>query len=109
VAAFRLGLRDLGYMEGKNISIDVRFAENNYDRLPELAAELVRLNPDIIVAYATPAALAARNATKTIPIVMTNVVDPVATGIVSGLGRPGGNITGLSLMAPKSSENRCNS
>jgi len=99
--AFRLGLREHGYIEGKNINIQVKFSEDNYDRLLELAAQLVRLNVDIIVAYATPAALAARNATKTIPIVMTNVVDPVSTGIVAGLGRPGGNVTGLSLMAPE--------
>jgi len=87
--AFRQGLRDLGYVEGKNIVIDARFAEGRYDRLPDLAA------------YATPAVQAAHNATSTIPIVMAAVVDPVAIGLVIGLGRPGGNVTGLSLMAPE--------
>jgi putative ABC transport system substrate-binding protein len=101
LAAFRQGLSDLNYLDGKNISIDARFAGDGYARLPELASELVRLNVDILVAYATPAALAARNATKTIPIVITGVVDPVATGLVPVLGRPGGNVTGLSLMAPE--------
>ena len=99
--AFRQGLRGLGYTENKSISIEARFAEGGYDRLPDLAAELVRLRVDIIVAYSTPATKAARDATRTIPIVMSAVVDPVATGLVASLGRPGGNVTGLSLMAPE--------
>jgi putative ABC transport system substrate-binding protein len=99
--AFQQGLRDLGYTEGKNISIEVRVAEETYDRLPGLAAELARLKVDVIVAYSTPAAQAAQKATGTIPIVMTNVVDPLRTGLVASLGRPGKNITGLSLMAPE--------
>jgi putative tryptophan/tyrosine transport system substrate-binding protein len=99
--AFQQGLRDFGYVEGKTIRIEARFAEGNYDRLPDLAAELVRLKVDVIVAYATPAVQAAQKATRTIPIVMTAVIDPVATRLVAGLGRPGGNVTGLSMMAPE--------
>jgi putative ABC transport system substrate-binding protein len=99
--AFRQGLHGLGYIENRSISIEARFAEGSYDRLPDLAAELVRLRVDIIVAYSTPATKAARDATRTIPIVMSAVVDPVATGLVASLGRPGGNVTGLSLMAPE--------
>jgi putative ABC transport system substrate-binding protein len=99
--AFRQGLRDLGYVENKNIRIEARFAEGTYERLPTLAAELVGLAPDVIVAYSTPATRAVRDATKAIPIVMSAVVDPVATGLVAGLGRPGGNVTGLSLMSPE--------
>jgi putative tryptophan/tyrosine transport system substrate-binding protein len=99
--AFRQSLRDRGYIENRNISIERRFAEGNYDRLPGLAAELVRRRVDVIAAYSTPAAKAALGATKSIPIVMSGVVDPVATGLVVGLARPGGNATGLSLMAPE--------
>src|SRR5262249_558833 len=99
LGAFRQGLHDLGYVVGKNILIEARFAEGSYDRLPDLAAELVRLKVDIILAYSTPAARAAQNATGAIPIVMSGVVDPLRTGLVAGLGRPGRNVTGLSLMA----------
>jgi putative ABC transport system substrate-binding protein len=99
--AFRQSLRDRGYIENRNISIESRFAEGNYDRLPGLAAELVRRRVDVIAAYSTPAAKAALGATKSIPIVMSGVVDPVASGLVVGLARPGGNATGLSLMAPE--------
>ena len=91
----RAGLRDLGYVEGKNIVIEYRSAERNYDRLPELAAELVRLKPDVLVTSATPATLAAKQATTTIPIVMIDVGDPVGSGIVASFAHPGGNITGL--------------
>ena len=99
--AFRQGLHGLGYIENQNIRIEARFAEGAYERVPKLAAELVRLAPDAIVAYSTPAASAARDATREIPIVMSAVVDPVATGLVAALGHPGGNVTGLSLMAPE--------
>jgi ABC-type uncharacterized transport system substrate-binding protein len=99
--AFRQSLHDRGYIENRNISIESRFAEGDYDRLPGLAAELVRRRVDVIAAYSTPAAKAALGATKSIPIVMSGVVDPVATGLVVGLARPGGNATGLSLMAPE--------
>ena len=96
VDAFRAGLRDLGYVDGKNVTIEFRFAEGRYDRLPELAAELVRLNVDVIVTHSVPGALAAKQATATnpIPVVMTNVSDALGAGIVASLARPGGNITG---------------
>ncbi len=89
-------LRDHGYVEGTNLSVESRWAEGNYDRLAELAAELVRLNVDVIVTFQTPAALAAKRATTTIPIVMAGAADPVGTGLVASLARPGGNVTGLS-------------
>ena len=95
--ALRQGLNDLGHIEGQNIKIEYRFAERNFDRLPELAAELVRLNVMVIVAGPTPAAVAAWHATRTIPIVMINVGDPVGLGLVASLPRPGGNVTGLSF------------
>jgi putative tryptophan/tyrosine transport system substrate-binding protein len=95
--ALRRGLRDHGYLEGGNVSIDYRWADGKYDRLPALAAELVRLKVDIIITQGTPAALAAKQATQTIPIVMAIVGNPVETGIVASLGRPGGNITGSSF------------
>src|SRR5262249_33191513 len=82
-------------LEGKNIVIEYRSAEGNYDRLPELAAELVRLKPDVLVTSATPATLAAKQATTTIPIVMVDVSAPVGSGIVASFAHPGGNITGL--------------
>jgi putative ABC transport system substrate-binding protein len=96
--AFRQGLRELGWVEGQNIVIDYRFVEGRFDRLPDLAAELVRLKVDIIVASATPVVAAAKNATETIPIVMiSGGVDPVALGFIASLARPGGNVTGLSF------------
>jgi putative ABC transport system substrate-binding protein len=99
--AFRQGLRELGHVEGQNIAIESRWAETKYERLPGLAAELVRLKVDVIVTYAPPAIQAAKEATGTIPIVMGGIIDPIATGFVASLARPGGNITGLSLMAPE--------
>jgi putative ABC transport system substrate-binding protein len=98
VEALRQELRKLGWTEGKNIIIEFRFAEQKPDRLPQLAAELVRLNVDVIVAPAGPSVLAAKEATKTIPIVMTNPADPVGEGMVASLARPGGNVTGLSSL-----------
>jgi putative ABC transport system substrate-binding protein len=97
---FRKGLRDFGYTEGRNIVIEYRYAEGRPERLPRLAAELVRLNMDVIAAETTPASLAVQHATATIPIVMTLVADPVESGLISSLARPGGNITGLSLQLP---------
>jgi putative ABC transport system substrate-binding protein len=94
------GLRELGWIEGKNIVFDQRYAENRLDRLPELAAELVRLDVDVIVTVGTLAPLAAKRATTSIPIVMVNAGDPVGSGLVASLARPGGNVTGMSLMAP---------
>lgn len=96
--AFRLGLRDLGWVEGKNVSIEYRYAEGRHDRLPDLAADLVRLKVDVIVTTATSDALAAQKATRAIPIVMVAAGDPVASGLVQSLMRPGGNVTGLSQM-----------
>ncbi len=100
VEALRQRLRELGYVEGKNIVIEYRYAEGKLERLPDLAAELVRLKVDVIVTAGSPAILAAKKASATIPIVFADAGDPVGTGIVSSLARPGGNITGLSVMAP---------
>ena len=97
----RLGLRDLGYVEGKNITIEYRWAEGKYDRLPALATELVRLKVDLIITHGTPGSLAAKRATATIPIVMAVVGNPIETGIVASLARPGGNITGSSFFYPE--------
>src|SRR5262245_28533993 len=95
VAPFLEGMRALGYVEGKNIQYEWRFGGGNYDRLDELAAELVGLKVDVIVAVATPSARAAHRATKSIPIVMTSVNDPVRLGLAKSIARPGGNVTGL--------------
>jgi putative tryptophan/tyrosine transport system substrate-binding protein len=100
IEAFRKGLREIGYTEGKNISIDYRFAEGKRDRLTDLAAELVHLKVDVIVTYGTVGTLAVKRATTTIPIVMTSSSDPVGRGLVASLARPGGNITGLSSVSP---------
>jgi putative tryptophan/tyrosine transport system substrate-binding protein len=100
VEAFRQRLREHGYVEGKNIVIEYRYAEGKLERLPDLAAELVRLKVDVIVTAAGPAISAAKKASATIPIVFATAADPVGSGYVSSLARPGGNITGLSLMAP---------
>jgi putative ABC transport system substrate-binding protein len=99
--AFRQGLRDLGYMEGQSIALEYRFAEGRFERLPELAAELVRLKVDVILAVGGQAILAAKHATGTIPIVFPGVPDPVGQGLVASLARPGGNITGLSIQDPE--------
>jgi putative tryptophan/tyrosine transport system substrate-binding protein len=99
--AFRQGLRELGYVEGKNIFIERRWADGKFDRLPALAAELVRLKVDIIVTAGPQATRPAKQATSTIPIVMAQDPDPVGNGFVASLARPGGNITGLSSLAPE--------
>ncbi len=99
VDGFRQGLRDLGYVEGKNIVIEYRYAEGRDDRVRDLAADLVRLKVDIIVTSSTIAVGAAKELTGTIPIVMTGTGDPVATGLVANLARPGGNVTGLSAVS----------
>ncbi len=98
--AFRQGLRELGYVEGQNIAIESRWAEGRYDRYPALAADLVRLKVDVIVAQSGAATQATQQATRTIPIVMSLVLDPVGIGLVPSLARPGGNVTGTSFMAP---------
>ena len=96
--SFTQGMRELGYVEGKNIVIEWRFADSKFERLPGLAAELVRLNPEVIVTHSTPATEALQRATRTIPIV-TNVNDPVGSGFAASLARPGGNITGMSIIS----------
>jgi len=106
LVAFRQGLRELGYVEGQNIAIESLWAEGNYDRLPGLAAELVRLKVDVIVTGGAVATGAAKQATTTIPIVMAAVGDPVRTGFVASLARPGGNITGLTILGPELSAKR---
>jgi len=99
--AFRQGLRDLGYVEGRNLAIETRDAGGKHERLPALAAELVALKVDVIVAGSTPGALAAKQATGTLPIVFTAAADPVTDGLVTSLARPGGNVTGLSSLTPE--------
>jgi ABC-type uncharacterized transport system substrate-binding protein len=100
VGPFREGLRDLGYVEGQTVVIVYRWAEGKYERLPALDAELIGLKVDVIVAAGTPAADAVKKATSSIPLVMVAVGDPVATGLVASLARPGGNLTGLVSIAP---------
>ena len=99
VDAFRQGLRELGYIEGQNIALEVRFASGRVERLPELAAELVRLKPDVIVTPATPPSLSAKQATRTIPIVFAGIADPVGAGLITNFARPGGNITGVASIS----------
>jgi putative tryptophan/tyrosine transport system substrate-binding protein len=99
--AFLQGLRDLGYVEGRNLEIEYRDVEGKYERLPALAAELVALKVDVILAAGTPQPLAAKQATRTIPIVFAGAADPVGSGLVTSLARPGGNVTGLSLLSPE--------
>ena len=101
VETFRKALRGLGYLENQNIAIEYRYAEGKYERLPVLAADLVRLKVDIIVTEGTPPSRAAKQATTTIPIVMTVTGDPVVTGLVADLARPGGNLTGASFFFPE--------
>ena len=103
---FRVGLKDLGYVEGKNIVIESRYAEGKLERLPVLAADLVRLKVSVIVTAGSQATRAAKEATSTIPIVMTNDPDPVDSGFVASLARPGGNVTGLSTLSPELSGKR---
>jgi len=106
LAAFRAKLRSLGYLEGQNVVIESRYAEGHYDRLPKLAADLVRLDMNVIFAYSTPGTLAAKKATDTIPIVFAGVSDPLVAGIVASLTRPGGNATGVTLDNPELSRKR---
>ena len=101
VGPFREGLRDLGYVDGRNIVIEYRWAEGSYERFPSLIAELLAMKVDVIVTAGTPAALAVKKATASVPLVMVAVGDPVGTGLVGSLGRPGGNATGLTSIAPE--------
>ena len=104
--ALHQGLRELGYIEGQNIIIEYRYAGGKFERLPDLAAELVRLNVDAIVAGETEAIRAAKQSTSTIPIIMAVTADPVGSGFVASLARPGGNITGLTSLSPDLSGKR---
>jgi putative ABC transport system substrate-binding protein len=104
--AFRQGLRDHGYVIGQNIQVEFRSGDGKLERLPEMMADLIQANMDVIVASGTESALAAKKATQTIPIVMSNTGDPVGAGLVASLARPGGNITGLSLLATELSAKR---
>jgi putative ABC transport system substrate-binding protein len=106
VEVFWQEMRKLGWVEGKNITVEYRFAEGKYDRLPELAADLVRLKVDLIVVAGGPTTLAAKGATTTIPIVMANVADPVGLGLVASLARPGGNVTGFSSLVSELNSKR---
>jgi putative ABC transport system substrate-binding protein len=101
VDGFRLGLRELGYIEGTNTTIVYRWAQGDYERLPQLATELVRSNVDVIVTHGTPATLAAKQASALIPIVVATLGDPIASGVVASVGRPGGNVTGQSMFSPE--------
>src|SRR5438128_6655279 len=101
IEAFRQGLRDLRYIEGKNILIEYRYAKGKVDRLPELAAELVNLKPDLIVVASSQAASATKQATTSIPIVMATSGDPVETGLIKSLAQPGGNVTGMTVYSPE--------
>ena len=101
VNAVREGLRDLGYIEGKNLIIEYRFGDGNYDRLPDLAVELVHLNIDVLVTFAAPGTQAAKSATSTIPIVMAVTADAVGTGLIASLAHPGGNVTGTTVLNPE--------
>ena len=106
IKGFREGLREFNYVEGKNLIIEYRWGDGDFDRLPAMAAELVRLNPDVIISVNTAALLALQKATTTIPIVMLATADPVASGLVRGLARPGANITGMSVMGSELSRKR---
>jgi ABC-type uncharacterized transport system substrate-binding protein len=106
LAALRQGLRDLGWIEGQNIEFALRYADGGIDRLPELAAELIRQNPDVIVAGSNVGALAAKRATSSIPIVMVTTGDPIAGGLIDSLARPGGNVTGVTTIAQELSAKR---
>src|SRR6267142_146266 len=101
VAGFNQGLRELGYVEGRNILIEYRWAEGKFERLPALAAELVALKVDVILATTVVTAVAAKQAIKTIPIVFFAAADPIRSGLVTSLARPGGNVTGLSVLSPE--------
>src|SRR5262249_33773915 len=106
VKIFREGLQAAGWVEGRNLILDIRYPGEQYARLPELATELVKLNVDVLAPLGTPATLAARHATTTIPIVMESLSDVVSTGLVPSLARPGGNLTGVSGFAPELSGKR---
>ena len=101
IDALRAGLRDFGYIDGQNIAMDLRWAEGNNERLPELATELVNLRPDVLITHGTPGTSAAKKATTTLPIVMAVSGDAVATGLIASLAHPGGNVTGTTFFGPE--------
>src|SRR5438094_722724 len=103
---FRQGLREFNYIEGKNLIVDYRWGDGNFDRLEEMATETIRLNPDVVISVNTAALLALQKITTTIPIVMLGTADPITLGLVRSLARPGGNITGMSVMATELSRKR---
>jgi putative ABC transport system substrate-binding protein len=109
LAAFGKGLREFGYVEGENLVIEYRSAEGHNERIPDLVSELLRLGVDLIVVRGTPEVMAVKNATSTIPVVMTAVYDPVRSGVVTNLPHPGGNITGLSSLTDQSYMRHANS
>src|ERR1700743_1507969 len=100
------GLRELGYVEGQNLIVERRYAEGNAERFKEFAQEMVRLNVDAVIVVTTPAAMAVRNETKTIPIVHPAAIDPVGTGLIASLAHPGGNVTGLAVLNGETSAKR---
>ncbi len=104
--AFLQGLRELGHVEGRNVALEIRYAEGRNERFPTLAAELVNLKVDVLIAESTPAAIAAKQASSTVPVVMVSVGDPVGAKLIDSLAHPGGNLTGLSLVAPELSAKR---
>jgi putative ABC transport system substrate-binding protein len=106
IDALRIGLREHGYVEGRNMVLEIRWAEGNYERLAGLADELLRLKIDVLVTYGTPGGMAAKKATRTVPVVLASASDPVVTGIVASLARPGGNITGTSVFSPTETAKR---
>src|ERR1700736_2749102 len=99
LSAFRDGMRGRGYVEGQNLSIDIRWPQGSFDQDPSVVTELINSNVDVIVAWATPTVIAVRRATSTIPVVMVGIGDPVSSGLIPSLARPGGNITGLSIIS----------
>ena len=106
IEAFIDAMRDFGFVEGRNLAIERRYADGNYDRLQRLVEELIQYKVDVILTYGTPATLAAKNATKTIPVVFGAVADPVVAGLVLSLPRPGGNVTGTTTINPELSGKR---
>jgi putative ABC transport system substrate-binding protein len=107
LATFMRGMHDLGYVEGRNLVIEQRYAESRFEILPSLVQELLACNPDVLLVATTPASLAAKAATSTVPIVMVSVADPLGVGLVASLSRPGGNVTGITNIGAELAGKRC--